>query len=79
MAYAQNPSTESITWEQMMCILTQVTSLVANEGLIVCGLCNGTANVYSQVRFPHVDSIKNGPTHPQFRQNIAAYKEVQGM
>ena len=29
--------------------LSQVTSLVANEGLIVCGLCNGTANVYSQV------------------------------
>ena len=28
---------------------SQVTSLVANEGLIVCGLCNGTANVYSQV------------------------------
>ena len=29
----------------------QVTSLVANEGLIVCGLCNGTANVYSQVHY----------------------------
>ena len=26
-----------------------MTSLVANEGLIICGLCNGTANVYAQV------------------------------
>ena len=35
----------------------QVTSLVANEGLIVCGLCNGTANVYSQVQYQMLTNI----------------------
>ena len=43
-----------------------MTSLVANEGLIVCGLCNGTANVYSQVRYKDFAAILDLGTYVYF-------------